>query len=86
MHKFDVYQEHPNVAAITPDQHRALLAKLDLTITGAQPIPKPVGNFDEACFPEFLEKKLKEMNFTEPTTIQKQGWPIAMSGRNKKKG
>jgi len=80
--KKDFYKEHPNVAAMTEDQHRAFLEKMRITITGASPIPKPITDFREACFPDYIEKQLTDMNFTEPTTIQKQGWPVALSGRD----
>ena len=32
--------------------------------------------------PRYIEKQLDGMGFSEPTTIQKQGWPIAMAGRD----
>lgn len=51
--KKDFYVEHPNVKAMTEDQHRAFLQSNDITVTGASPIPKPIGDFKEACFPEF---------------------------------
>lgn len=31
---------------------------------------------------EYVNDVLKKENFTEPTCIQAQGWPMAMSGRN----
>jgi ATP-dependent RNA helicase DDX5/DBP2 len=48
-------------------------------------IPKPVTNFIEASFPEYITDKLcQELGgpFVEPTPVQKLLWPIALSGRD----
>lgn len=46
-----------------------------------QDVPKPVFQFNEAGFPESINKHLYE-NFETPTVIQSMSWPVAMSGRN----
>merc|ERR1712106_868063 len=33
-------------------------------------------------FPEYLLKTMRKENFTEPTAVQAQGWPIALSGQD----
>ncbi len=45
-------------------------------------VPKPVFTFEEASVPEFLLKEITKAGFTEPTAIQSQGWPMALSGRD----
>lgn len=38
--------------------------------------------FEEAGFPSYLFSVLMKQGFAEPTPIQAQGWPMAMSGRD----
>jgi ATP-dependent RNA helicase DDX5/DBP2 len=45
-------------------------------------IPKPVRTFEEASFPEYVLKEVDKLGFKSPTPIQKQGWPMALSGRD----
>ena len=45
-------------------------------------VPKPVGSFDEANFPSYIHSVLLKQGFVEPTPIQAQGWPMALSGRD----
>lgn len=45
-------------------------------------VPKPVFSFDEAGFPAHLYNVLMMQGFVEPTPIQAQGWPMALSGRD----
>ena len=45
-------------------------------------IPKPVINFDESPFPQYVLDEIQKIGFTEPTPIQAQGWPMALSGRD----
>ena len=44
-------------------------------------VPKPVSSFEEAIFPSYLHSMLTKQ-FSEPTAIQAQGWPMALSGRD----
>ncbi|XP_058791275.1 probable ATP-dependent RNA helicase DDX17 isoform X2 [Phymastichus coffea] len=53
----------------------------EITLRG-KGIPNPVLSFEEAGFPEYVMKEIKRQNFKEPTSIQAQGWPIALSGRD----
>jgi ATP-dependent RNA helicase DDX5/DBP2 len=77
----DFYQEHPDVVRMTEQELAAERAKLQITLEG-KGIPKLVRSFEEACFPEYILEEIKKAGFTQPTTIQKQGWPMAMSGRD----
>ena len=45
-------------------------------------VPKPVQTFEEANFPDYLYNTLLRQGFQEPTPIQAQGWPMALSGRD----
>ncbi|KAI0297295.1 DEAD-domain-containing protein [Multifurca ochricompacta] len=45
-------------------------------------VPRPVTSFDEAGFPEYLMSSIHAQGFAEPTPIQCQAWPMALSGRD----
>ena len=45
-------------------------------------VPRPVATFEEAGFPDYLYSTLMRQGFMEPTPIQAQGWPMALSGRD----
>lgn len=77
----DFYQEHPSVAALSDAEIEAFRREHKMTLFG-RGIPKPVRSFEEASFPDYLLVELKKAGFTAPTAIQKQGWPMALSGRD----
>lgn len=56
------------------------LSKHKITVTG--PAPSPIMSFDEICLPDYLANEMKRKQFTTPTPIQAQSWPIALSGQN----
>ena len=45
-------------------------------------MPNPVFSFAEANFPQYVNAELAKAGFDKPTSIQSQGWPMALSGRN----
>ena len=45
-------------------------------------VPRPVTSFDEAGFPDYLMVSIRAQGFSEPTPIQCQAWPMALSGRD----
>lgn len=53
----------------------------EITVKGRD-IPKPIKFFNEQQFPEYVMREIMKQGFAEPTAIQAQGWPIALSGRN----
>lgn len=57
------------------------LNKNEITVRGKD-VPPPMLNFIEGGFPEFAMKEIAKQGFEKPTSIQAQGWPIALSGRN----
>jgi ATP-dependent RNA helicase DDX5/DBP2 len=77
----DFYSEHPDVAKMTPADVEKFRRDNDITVVG-DGIPKPVTNFDQSSFPDYLLAELRKAGFTKPTGIQCQGWPMALSGRD----
>ena len=45
-------------------------------------VPDPVMSFEEAGFPDYIYDTLLKQGYTEPTAIQAQGWPMALTGRD----
>ena len=45
-------------------------------------VPNPNQDFEEGNFPDFVVQEIRKQGFSEPTPIQAQGWPIALSGRD----
>lgn len=73
------YKEHEEISSTLESQIQAYRHKHEMTVTGRH-IPHPISNFNHAPFPSVWLKKLQE--FSEPTAIQAQGWPVALQGRN----
>uniref|UniRef100_A0A8C9VI51 RNA helicase n=1 Tax=Scleropages formosus TaxID=113540 RepID=A0A8C9VI51_SCLFO len=75
------YQEHPDVTrrpAQEVDQYRR---SKEITVKGRD-CPNPVLKFHEASFPTYVMDVITKQNFSEPTPIQAQGWPLALSGKD----
>lgn len=53
----------------------------EITVKGNQ-VPPPSQFFEEGNFPDYLLNEILRQGFAEPTAIQAQGWPIALSGRD----
>jgi ATP-dependent RNA helicase DDX5/DBP2 len=66
---------------MSPEEVDEWRRRHEITVTGTN-IPKPVRTFEEASVPEFMLKEIMKAGFTEPTAIQSQGWPMALSGRD----
>ncbi|KAJ7398860.1 putative ATP-dependent RNA helicase DDX5 [Pitangus sulphuratus] len=73
------YQEHPDVVRRTQQEVEQYRASKEITVRGHN-CPKPIINFYEANFPANVMEVIQRQNFTEPTAIQAQGWPVALSG------
>merc|ERR1719265_1857186 len=76
------YQEHPAVSAMTEDEAERIRRSKSITVVNGIRVPKPVRNFEEASFPDYVLEEISRVGFREPTPIQVQGWPIALSGRD----
>lgn len=77
----DFYQEHVAVRTRTEDEIAAFRRQHEMTIFGRD-IPRPVQDFHEAGFPDYVMTSLERQGFAKPTSIQSQGWPMALSGRD----
>lgn len=76
------YVEHPKISAMTHQRVEEFRRLKEIIIISGKDVPKPVTSFEYSSFPNYLLDALKQVGFTEPTAIQAQGWPIALSGRD----
>jgi ATP-dependent RNA helicase DDX5/DBP2 len=74
-------QEHPNITARTDAEVVAYRQQHEITLFGEN-IPRPVVAFEESPFPDYVLEEVKKAGFRDPTAIQAQGWPMALSGRD----
>nr|CAD7407942.1 unnamed protein product [Timema poppensis] len=77
----DFYVPHPDIANRSSQDVEEFRSSKEITLKGRN-IPNPIRTFEEAGFPDYVLKEIKKQNFHEPTAIQAQGWPIALSGRD----
>jgi len=77
----DFYFEHPDVKKRTEEEITAWRKEHDITVTG-EAIPRPVFDWMESGFPEYVLKEIEKAGFKAPSAIQSQGWPMALSGRD----
>ncbi|KAH8295074.1 hypothetical protein KR018_006680, partial [Drosophila ironensis] len=78
--KKNFYQEHPNVAARSPYEVQRYRDEHEITVRGQA--QNPIQDFSEVYLPDYVMKEIRRQGYKEPTAIQAQGWPIAMSGSN----
>uniref|UniRef100_A0A8C7DAG0 RNA helicase n=1 Tax=Oncorhynchus kisutch TaxID=8019 RepID=A0A8C7DAG0_ONCKI len=69
------YNEHPDVS-IEPFRRRK-----EITVRGTG-CPRAITGFHQAQFPQYVMDVLLSQDFKEPTSIQSQGFPLALSGRD----
>lgn len=83
MPKFEknFYQENEAVTKRSAAEVDEFRNKHQMVVKGTD-IPKPVETFEEAGFPSYVLKEIKAQGFPNPTAIQSQGWPMALSGRD----
>ncbi|XP_026525438.1 ATP-dependent RNA helicase DDX42 isoform X2 [Notechis scutatus] len=75
------YDEHEEITSLTPQQVVELRHKLNLRVSGAAP-PRPGSSFAHFGFDEQLMHQIRKSEYTQPTPIQCQGIPVALSGRD----
>ncbi|KAF4080109.1 hypothetical protein AMELA_G00166700 [Ameiurus melas] len=75
------YNEHPEIQRMNQYEIEEFRRKKEITVRGSG-CPKPVPNFHQAQFPQYVMDVLLQQNFKEPTAIQAQGFPLALSGRD----
>mmetsp|Transcript_59692 Transcript_59692/g.142377 ORF Transcript_59692/g.142377 Transcript_59692/m.142377 type:complete len:480 (-) Transcript_59692:88-1527(-) len=79
----DFYQVHPAVSAMPEEEADRIRKNKNISIIHcASAVPKPVRTFEEASFPDYVLDQIQRAGFKEPTPIQVQGWPIALSGKD----
>ncbi|XP_016350407.1 probable ATP-dependent RNA helicase DDX5 [Sinocyclocheilus anshuiensis] len=71
------YQEHPEVARRSPQDVEHYRRSKEITVKGRD-CPKPIVKFHEANFPNYVMDVISKQNWTDPTPIQAQGWPVAL--------
>ncbi|XP_011695259.1 PREDICTED: DEAD-box ATP-dependent RNA helicase 20-like [Wasmannia auropunctata] len=76
-----LYIPHPNITKRTQDEIIKYHASKEITVKGNN-TPFPIQAFEESNFPEYVMNVIRQQGFAEPTAIQAQGWPIALSGRD----
>ncbi|KAJ8681852.1 hypothetical protein QAD02_017644 [Eretmocerus hayati] len=79
--KKDFYVPHPNVSNRHPREVQEYRELHKITLKGER-VPNPIRYFEEGNFPDYVMREIARQGYTEPTPIQAQGWPIAMSGKN----
>uniref|UniRef100_A0A4W5PWW0 ATP-dependent RNA helicase DDX42 n=1 Tax=Hucho hucho TaxID=62062 RepID=A0A4W5PWW0_9TELE len=75
------YNEHEELLSLTGTEVFELRHKLNLRVSGAAP-PKLSTSFAHFGFDEQLMHIIRKSEYTQPTPIQCQGVPIALSGRD----
>uniref|UniRef100_A0A672GFW5 RNA helicase n=1 Tax=Salarias fasciatus TaxID=181472 RepID=A0A672GFW5_SALFA len=75
------YQQHPDVAHRNPQEVEQYRRAKTITVKGRE-CPNPIMKFHEASFPSYVMDVINKQNWTDPTPIQAQGWPLALSGQD----
>ena len=75
------YKEDPRVSERSDQEVDEFRRSKEITLRGKN-IPKPVLAFDEAGYPDNILHEINKLGFKEPSAIQAQAWPIALSGRD----
>ncbi|KAK9501901.1 hypothetical protein O3M35_012537 [Rhynocoris fuscipes] len=75
------YVEHQDIASLDENKVVDLRSTLGIRVSGANP-PKPVTSFGHFGFDEPLMKAIRKSEYTQPTPIQAQAVPAALSGRD----
>lgn len=79
--KKDFYVQHTTVSSRHPQEIHSFRDTNKITLKGDK-VPNPIQFFEEGNFPDYVLQGIKRQGYTEPTPIQAQGWPIALSGKN----
>ena len=74
--------EHPAVTARSNEEVAEYRRRNELKVSPENECPKPVTKFDESPFPDYVIETIKKAGFKDPTPIQAQGWPMALSGKD----
>jgi ATP-dependent RNA helicase DDX5/DBP2 len=77
--KKNFYTEHPNIKARSPEEIQSYRKENNITIK-SEWAPSPTISFEEAQFPSYINSAIERIGYKNPTPIQAQGWPAALSG------
>ncbi|KAK9891977.1 hypothetical protein WA026_017460 [Henosepilachna vigintioctopunctata] len=72
---------HQNAKNRTSEDIEHYRERRDIIVRGSA-VPQPNFCFEEGSFPDYLMSLIIKQGFAEPTPIQAQGWPVALSGRD----
>ncbi|KAF0555086.1 P-loop containing nucleoside triphosphate hydrolase protein [Gigaspora margarita] len=75
------YEEHSDIAELSDERVKEIRRELDMHVSGAD-VAKPCISFAHFGFDEALLNVIIKHGYSEPTGIQKQAVPVAMSGRD----
>ncbi|XP_033826635.1 probable ATP-dependent RNA helicase DDX5 isoform X1 [Periophthalmus magnuspinnatus] len=75
------YQQHPDVNRRSMQEVQQYRDSKTITVKGRD-CPNPIIKFPEASFPSYVMDVINKQNWSEPTPIQAQGWPLALSGKD----
>ena len=75
------YVEDPAVTRRSDKEINEFRAAKQMQIQGKN-VPRPVTSFEEVGFPDYVMSEIRAMGFPNPTPIQCQAWPMALSGRD----
>ncbi|KAJ3636433.1 hypothetical protein Zmor_003888, partial [Zophobas morio] len=75
------YCEHETIKALSNEEVKQFRSKMSMRVSGLDP-PRPVCSFAHFGFDDRLMRQIIKMGFTEPTAIQAQAIPAALSGRD----
>uniref|UniRef100_A0A8K9WWE0 RNA helicase n=1 Tax=Oncorhynchus mykiss TaxID=8022 RepID=A0A8K9WWE0_ONCMY len=75
------YNEHPELQRMTQYDIDEFRRKKEITVSGTG-CPRAMTSFHQAQFPQYVMDVLLSQDFKEPTSIQSQGFPLALSGRD----
>ncbi|UKJ89788.1 DEAD-box family RNA-dependent helicase [Theileria orientalis] len=76
------YVEHPDVKALSWDDAEAIRRQKEITVVSGKDVPNPVLKFEQTSFPKYIMTAIEQAGFKQPTPIQGQAWPVALSGRD----
>ena len=76
------YDPHPDIGNANPKDVEQYRQEKQITIMRGVNVPNPITSFAVAGLPDYVNTEINKQKFSEPTPIQAQGWPIALSGHN----
>ncbi|KAF5304044.1 hypothetical protein FQA39_LY01829 [Lamprigera yunnana] len=75
------YVPHTNIQNRSQTEIDSYRDEKAITVKGTN-VPHPSDTFEESNFPDYVMQEIIRQGYSEPTPIQAQGWPIALSGRD----